>query len=196
MSGTLTPTLAESPSSALEVAKTALAQAETVQDARRIAEQGKLFQAFAKAAGLGREMQNNGVQIVILAQRSMGEMLAETELHNGDPRLQDGTRLSDLGITKAQSHRYQKLARVPSDALDKHISDVKSADKALTVAGVLRLVVDEPKEPETWNSLTHMDKVRKVLRASLEKWPADARDVFADQLIIIAQQIHSSGSIA
>ncbi len=45
----------------------------------------------------------------------LGEALAAMEKHNGDPRLHDETggrpTLSDLGITKTQSHRCQVIHR-------------------------------------------------------------------------------------
>lgn len=44
------------------------------------------------------------------AERKAGELLAGMEMHNGDPRLHDATRLSDLGIAKHQSSRCQSLA--------------------------------------------------------------------------------------
>lgn len=40
-------------------------------------------------------------------------MLAEMPKHNGDPRSHDVTRLSDVGITKSESSRWQRVASVP-----------------------------------------------------------------------------------
>jgi len=49
----------------------------------------------------------------ILAERRMGELLAETVEHGGDrkSRLQSAT-LKDIGIEKTQSYRYQRMAKV------------------------------------------------------------------------------------
>jgi hypothetical protein len=44
------------------------------------------------------------------AERRLGEMLAEMPKHNGDPRLHDATRLSDLGIGRMDSSRWQRIA--------------------------------------------------------------------------------------
>jgi hypothetical protein len=57
------------------------------------------------------EMQNAAAEIKLRAERRAGEMLAQMEKHNGDPRSRDVTRVSDLGISKMQSHRWQLEAR-------------------------------------------------------------------------------------
>jgi hypothetical protein len=59
--------------------------------------------------------------------------------HNGDPRLHDATRLSDLGIDKTQSHRCQRIAELPEESFERHVAEVRGAGEELTTAGVLRL---------------------------------------------------------
>ena len=58
--------------------------------------------------------------IVLLAERRLGEMLAGmvTQYHGNqhdDGKSHDATSLSDLGITKSQSSRWQTAAAVPED---------------------------------------------------------------------------------
>ena len=74
------------------------------------------------AAVAGHGVQNDVAEIVLLAERRLGDMLAEMELSGrggGDTRpsntMLPGQSLADLGITKMQSSRWQAEARVPDD---------------------------------------------------------------------------------
>lgn len=81
------------------------------------------------AVDLGIEMQNNCAEIKIRAERKAGELLGRIERHKkeqGRPKkvLHD-ERLSDLGISHIQSHRWQRIATIPSQEFEEHIHDVK-----------------------------------------------------------------------
>ena len=51
-----------------------------------------------------------------------GKMLAGMEKHDGNPRSHDVTRLSDMGINKKQSSRWQLLATIPDETLEERTS--------------------------------------------------------------------------
>lgn len=51
--------------------------------------------------------------------------------------MHDATKLSELGIEKTQSHRWQRIASVPEDVFEAHVTETKDAKKELTSASVL-----------------------------------------------------------
>lgn len=71
--------------------------------------------------------------------RYIGEWLRETELHNGDPRSHDATRLSDLGINKSQSSRWQKLAIIPSDVWETELDKREMVPSGITAKSMLSI---------------------------------------------------------
>jgi len=87
-------------------------------------------------------------------------MLGGIELHNGDPRLHDATRLSDLGIEKTASHRYQTMSTLPEPELEEYFEYSQANDREITSADVYRKALQlegkgqttKPKNP-TWDNL-------------------------------------------
>lgn len=75
--------------------------------------------------------------IRLQCERKAGELLADMEKHNGDPWSQDVTRLSDLGISKMQSSRWQLAASLPEDDYRQIVSRCDSLSKELTQSSVL-----------------------------------------------------------
>lgn len=56
--------------------------------------------------------------------------------------------LSDLGLHKMQSRRWQLAAAIPDERFEQHVAEVRDAGKELTSAGVLRLARQLRKEQE------------------------------------------------
>lgn len=88
--------------------------------------------------GFALEAINHAAELKLRAERKLGEFLKEMPKHNGDPRLHDATRLSDLGIEKTQSHRWQRIASIPEPEFERHIVETV-VKKELTTAGMLKL---------------------------------------------------------
>ncbi len=68
---------------------------------------------------MGLEMQNNAAEIKLRAERRAGEMLKRMEKAKGaakkgwKTRSHDVTALSEVGVTKMQSSRWQSIAALP-----------------------------------------------------------------------------------
>lgn len=120
-------------------ARMALEQAKTIDDVKDLRDKAEAVRQYAKQAGESLEVQNAAAEVKLRAERKAGEMLAEMEKHNGDPRLQGATRLSDLGIEKTQSHRWQRAASVPADEFEHYIADALDGGRELTSSGLLKL---------------------------------------------------------
>src|SRR5262245_43072665 len=113
-------------------AKELLAQAQTLDEVCLIRDQAEAIRLYLRKRNEGLKAQNAAAEIVLRATRKAGEMLADMPKHNGDPRLHDATRLSDLGIEKTVSHRCQAMAAVPAEQFEEVIARAIKTNKELT----------------------------------------------------------------
>lgn len=135
-------------------ARQELALAKDIDEVKQIRDKAEALRLYIKQQGASLEMQNHCAEIKLRAERQAGEMLAEREMNKGaegNPggrgapivRLHDETTqiptLSDLGISKVQSHRWQVEADVPEPEFERHIAEVKSRGDELTSKGLLDL---------------------------------------------------------
>ncbi|MCI0349196.1 MAG: hypothetical protein L0Z53_07205, partial [Acidobacteriales bacterium] len=89
---------------------------------------------YTKQAGESLEMQNACAEIKLRAERRAGELLREMELkdHTANlPKSHDVTldkpTLSDLGIGKMQSSRWQAIAEIPEETFEAHLAHTREA---------------------------------------------------------------------
>jgi hypothetical protein len=115
-----------------DAARKAIAAAHRVDEVKHIRDKAEAVRVYAKQAG-DFELQNKAAEIRILAERRAGELLADMAKNpgtrgEGRPR-KDGTKirrsssattyppkLDDIGITKDQSSKWQRLAKLIDDA--------------------------------------------------------------------------------
>jgi N6-adenosine-specific RNA methylase IME4 len=133
-----------------DVARRELALAVSIDEVKQLRDKAEAIRQYIRQQGASLEMQNQAAEIKIRAERRIGEMLGEQELHAGgrpQNRLHDVTgielppKLCDLGITKMQSHRWQLSASVPEEVLEQHITEIKNKGKELTSASVHQLAL-------------------------------------------------------
>ncbi len=129
-----------------DAARKALAAAHRVDEVKRIHDKATALLAYAKQAG-DYELQNKAAEIRILAERRAGELL--TDLHatgqrqgkeSGRPaKVSSATTLPKLGITRDQSSKWQRLAKLIDDAsFERALIRAKERNGELTTAGLLR----------------------------------------------------------
>ena len=130
-------------------AKQAIKEAHSVDEVKLIRDRAEAMRAYAKQIGEGLTAQNRLAEIKIRAERHMGEMLAEAPKQHGsrppDTGFHDGTpqTLSDIGVSKKQSHRWQTMAELPEERFEQHIAEIEQKSDELTSIGVLRLARKE-----------------------------------------------------
>jgi hypothetical protein len=85
------------------------------------------------------EIQNAAAEIKLRAEGKAGAMLTAMELHGGDriPKSHDVILLSDLGIHRMQSHRWQLIAGMPEEAYESEVQEALDGRRELTTATVL-----------------------------------------------------------
>ena len=138
-------------------ARQELELAKNIDEVKDIRDKAEALRAYAKQAGYSLEMQNQCAEIKIRAERKAGEMLAETELNKGGRpaektsntmlQVNDQT-LSDLGIERIQSHRWQKIASIPEDKFEERIDEIVKAKEELTTVGFIKIKLEDIKDTD------------------------------------------------
>ncbi len=135
----------------LSHARRLLADARTVDEVKDIRDKAQLAKAYARKKGLAHEIVVDASAIKVEAERKLGELLRNTTLANSSPgnqhtgklnRSRNGTgpiHLRDLGITKSDSSRAQRIARIPQSTFNRYVRHEVAAGREPTTAGLLRL---------------------------------------------------------
>jgi|CZKZ01.1.fsa_nt_gi hypothetical protein len=148
-----------------DAAKKALALASRVDEVKNIRDRAEAVRVYATQAR-DYDLQNRAATIRLLAERRAGQLLLDMTKNPGTrgagrPR-RDGTAkrrysrattipptLEELNISKVQSSKWQRLARLVDDeTFEEAIEQAKERFGELTTAGVLRMVKQVAK-PQT-----------------------------------------------
>ena len=130
--------------------RTALVESHRIDDVKDIRDKAEALRLYAKQAGEGLENQNMMAEIKLRAERRCGELLGDMDraevgrpekTYHRDTIVSPPT-LSDMGISKMQSSRWQAIASVPEPVFEQHLATVKAAAQELTSAGVFRVSKD------------------------------------------------------
>lgn len=156
----------------LVAARRALAEIETVEDAKALRDKAEAARVWARNAQLGLEAQNHCAEIKLAAERKAAErkareLLAETPLDPGGwekSQSRDATTsLSDLGVSKTQSSRWQALARIPADAFEHEIERTKESGEELTAAAMLKVAQRHRAQPSPAPPLPEGEEYRCIV---------------------------------
>jgi hypothetical protein len=118
---------------------------DSIGDAKSLADKARAAQVWAERARLGDDQVNLAAVAKLWAERRAGELLIETR-ENGSRSTGAGThesrgaQLSDLGITKHESSRFQQLAEIPADTFEQAVEQASENGK-VTAAAIQRLAV-------------------------------------------------------
>ena len=126
-----------------DAARFALQQAVVVDEVKDIRDKAQAMAAYARQAK-DTALVEWATEIKVRAERKAGQMLAEMPKHNGaPPRYHDVTTppktLDEIGISKNQSSRWQKLAAVPDDLFEQAVAAAKDVAGEVTTAAMLRI---------------------------------------------------------
>jgi hypothetical protein len=138
-----------------DAARRAIASAYRVDEAKKIRDKAEAVRVYAKQAR-DLDMQNMAAEIRIRAERRAGQLLLEMEKNPGTrgagrPR-KDGSRitwsktstantpkLGDIGVTKDQSSKWQRLAMLVNDGtFERALAQAREKNGELTNAALLR----------------------------------------------------------
>lgn len=183
-------------------ARTALAEAHAIDEVKDIRDKAEAMAAYARQAK-DVEMIQWVTEIKVRAERKAGEMLAEMEKNPGakgsgsnqhEVRSHDVTapKLSDLGISKNESSRWQKLAAVPEDKFEQAVSAAKEIAGEVTTAAMLRAAKPEHTEAPKPKLAPVISDELAGLRAENEA----LREANADQGRTIKELLEDNESMA
>lgn len=184
--------------------RTALEAAKSLDEIIDIRDQANAVTTYAKAIGLSVQNVNAAVEVKLRAERKAGALLADmdkrTNQHGAGNTLLPA--LCEIGITKIQSHRWQKIAEMPDESFDSFVYEANDQGKELTTAAVMR----------EWSSICKPSNggglsSRDTLSAALERlhgavkriyadWPEDSRKQLADKLRAYADELDETGELA
>ena len=110
----------------LDLARTALVEARTIQETKKIADLAKAMKVYSAQQKLGKEVEEHAYAIFCQAMRRVGKMLRETDRAKGAAgigpvaiperyRNEQTPTLAEIGLTPKESALAQKIARLPEE---------------------------------------------------------------------------------
>lgn len=142
----------------VESVRERLAEVASVEAVKDVADKYESYRLYFKKAGDSLELQNQAAEIRLWAIRRAGELLASMPKHNGDPLSHEVTgarTLSEIGIERMQSSRWQRIASLQEEVFQKYIEQCKEDGKELTASGALKLVKKESNATEAADPISH-----------------------------------------
>jgi N6-adenosine-specific RNA methylase IME4 len=119
-------------------ARRQLAEAVTVQDLKTVRDVGEAAVRLAKSRrDVGIEALLEGTEIVRRAERQLGAMLKPRQGRPG--KCNSALRLSDFGIERMQSSRFQRIASLSEEQFESWIASCREAKEEMTQAAALKL---------------------------------------------------------
>lgn len=157
-------------------AQRVLIEARTIDEAKDLRDKAVAVRAYVQKARLGRTLMIEAATIRIRAERRLGQMLRETPLANSAPGNQythstasngnDTASLRELGITKNESSRSQRIANLADELFEKYLADCQQAQREPTIAAVLRLAPKNNGDNQDASKDTHRATAMSTIRAT------------------------------
>jgi N6-adenosine-specific RNA methylase IME4 len=120
-------------------ARHAIEKAKTIPEIKKIVDMASAAKIYAEKQRLALETQLDAAEIKTRAIHKAGQFLQKMEKHKGRPEKASPTgTLSEIGISRNESSRWQMVASVPERQLDKHIEKSRK-DGRLTTSSVIKL---------------------------------------------------------
>jgi hypothetical protein len=140
----------------IEQSKLAISQVKTLDEIKKIIDQGEALRAYARSAQLSAELQADISELNLRAQRRLGEISAELERKKGGDRRSinvrstdiDNTKtaaLAEVGVTRQRANEAEKLAAVPENVFEQKIAEAKEASEKIT-----KSLFEEVQKKQRW----------------------------------------------
>jgi len=142
----------------LNSAYAALAEACSVEEVRDVRDRAEAVRAYARKARLGRDILVEAAALRLRSERRLGQLLQTLPLAKAAPGNQyshaepadvspSQIRLQDIGITKSDSSRLQRIAKVPEERFQAYLQDSIEAHRECSTAACLRLTKTNKARP-------------------------------------------------
>lgn len=128
----------------------AIAEAHAVDEVKDIRDKARALEVYAHQA-TNLDAEEKAAEIRIRAERRTGQLLKasrkgqgrRTDLVDRHDQVNGSQTLDDIGVTKDQSSKWQKLSEVPRDKFERYLSE----PGVPTTAGALAASGDKPEKP-------------------------------------------------
>lgn len=140
-----------------EAARSALAEAHRVDEVKDIRDRAEAMAAYARQAK-DSELIQYATEIKVRAERRCGELLTATERNKGatvkgrmavERHDTHTPTLTDMGLTRDESSRYQQLAAMPAEHFETAVATAKATAGEVTTAFMLREAKKGRAKPKT-----------------------------------------------
>ena len=122
----------------------AISECYEIDEVKDIRDKARAMEVYAQQA-MNVDAERQAIEIRIRAERKVGQMLRDMDKNAGaaqPTRSSDTTTLEDMGISKDQSSKWQRLAAVPDDEFEQALADT---DTRPTTAGIAKKAKEQPK---------------------------------------------------
>jgi hypothetical protein len=158
-----------------DAARFALAEARRIDEVKEIRDKAAAMQEYARQAK-DTQMLEDATELRLRAEHRAGELLAEMaetgerDTKGGDRKSKSPTatliappKLAELGITKTQSSRWQKLAALPPDKFEIRVAHAKARVDGMTTSAPSYSNAEYTGENEWFTPPDCVAKVREAL---------------------------------
>ncbi len=155
--------------------KSAVMECHSVDEISRIRNQAEAYRYALKQAKESPDVIRKAEEIKLRAERRAGELLKETEFVSNQYERQSHdvtTTLKNIGITKNQSSKWQKIANIPEEKFENYLE----VQKELSTAGALKIAKQISREEEI-NRKIEAGKNKKI---SIDFRLGDFNEVLSD----------------
>lgn len=109
----------------------ALAKAVDVDAVTDLRNKARAIEVYSRQQKTCKDIEHSATVVRLRAERRLGELLAKT-VRAGNPQLSSRTTIKiPAGITRDQSARWQKIARLPEPEFEKHLASRNPSTKGL-----------------------------------------------------------------
>lgn len=162
----------------IDQARQALIEARSIEDVKELRDKAQVIHQFAKRRNYSREVQDYAAEFVIDAEIKMGNMLKETPKHKpgriGRYRSEKSTdmpKLSELGISKNESSKFQYMAKNKKEINDKIEQTKKSGKQIVNTKIVTDTKRDQLKKQQSENRPIEIPKEKFQTIVIDPPWP-------------------------